>query len=360
MSDTSAATINPAVPPSGPSVQYATNFTYDSLNRPTAVTWDPAPAVAAPTTGVSVTFTHAYNKVDQRTGQTVSDNTWWAYPTGPPSTVGYTSDALNRYAAVGAVAPTYDGNGNLTSDGTFTFGYDAENRLASANGAGNTVSYAYDPRGRRKSKTVNGTTTVFVTDADNREVLEYDGGSGQVLRWYAYGLGPNEVLGQMNVPGNSRQTFIPDQLGSIIGVLDGAGTLTKVGYAPYGKSAATTAFAYTGQRIDAETSGLHYYRARMYSATWGRFLQPDPIGYRGGANVYVYVSNDPLNLVDPLGLAPDSPSTSTNETADAQQQPNPSQAPLADTDSGPNPVLVAGLARISHAHRRIGAPNQRK
>ena len=40
----------------------------------------------------------------------------------------------------------------------------------------------YDAQGRRKRKTVNGATTLYVTDADNREVLEYDGTSGQVLR----------------------------------------------------------------------------------------------------------------------------------------------------------------------------------
>ena len=87
------------------------------------------------------------------------------------------------------MTPTYNANGNLTSDGTFTFGYDAENRLTSAVGAGNTASYTYDAQGRRKTKTVNGTTTVFVTDAGNREVLEYDGSSGTILRWYAYGRG---------------------------------------------------------------------------------------------------------------------------------------------------------------------------
>ena len=100
------------------------------------------------------------------------------------------ANALNQYTAVGAVTPTYDANGNLTADGTFTYGYDAENRLISASGAGNTVSYAYDAQGRRKRKTVNGITTLYVTDADNREVLEYDGASGQVLRWHAPDVDP--------------------------------------------------------------------------------------------------------------------------------------------------------------------------
>ena len=62
------------------------------------------------------------------------------------------------------MTPTYNGNGELTYDGTFTYGYGAEGRLISANGAGNAASYAYDAQGRRKSKTVNGTTTLFVQD----------------------------------------------------------------------------------------------------------------------------------------------------------------------------------------------------
>ena len=66
--------------------------------------------------------------------------------------------------------------------------YGAENRLVSAAGAGNTASYTFDAQGRRKTRTVNGTTTVSVTDAQNREVLEYNGSTGALLRWYAYGL----------------------------------------------------------------------------------------------------------------------------------------------------------------------------
>jgi len=204
------------------------------------------------------------------------------------------------------VSPSYDGNGNLTFDGTFTFGYDAENRLTSASGAGNTVSNAYDAQGRRKTKTVNGATTVFVTDAGNREVLEYDGSSGAIQRWFAYGLGPNDVLNQTNVVAGTRAALIPDIQGSVIASLDSSsGTFSKSGYLPYGKSAsAPGTFGYTAQRIDLETNGLYYYRARHYSPAWGRFLQVDPIGYGGGVNLYAYVHNDPLNLTDPNGSCP--------------------------------------------------------
>lgn len=316
------------------------------------------PTATAPIAGPLVTFNHTYNKVNQRIGQTVDDSTWLSYPAGTPSTSAYTANALNQYTAVGAVTPTYDGNGNLTADGTYALGYDLENRLTSASGAGNTASYAFDARGWRKARTVNGTTTISVTDADNREVLECDGSTGTLQRWYAYGLGPNAVLNQMNVAGATRAALLPGQLGSIIASFDsGTGALTKFGYQPYGNSAAAaTPFGYTGQRFDQE-SGLYYYRARHYSAKWGRFLQPDPIGYAGGTSLYAYAGNDPLNAIDPTGLASDyyggngsgwgggwdwgggSGSTSSPAFAPSTPTYDPGPSPIIPV-GGPGPVAV--------------------
>lgn len=84
----------------------------------------------------------------------------------------------------------------------------------------------------------------------------------------------------------------------------GSGALTKAGYLPYGRSASAGSFGFTGQRVDVETGGLYYYRARHYSPAWGRFLQVDPSGYSAGINLnlYAYVNNDPLNATDPYGL----------------------------------------------------------
>ena len=142
--DNSAAITPPAAGAAGP---FATSTSYDAMNRPTGVSWSPAPAAAPPGAG-SVSFGHSYNAANQRIGGTTSDNTWWHYPPATATTVSYTPDALNRYTAVGSVSPTYDGNGNLTFDGTFTYGYDAENRLTSVSQGGNTVaSYAYDAPG---------------------------------------------------------------------------------------------------------------------------------------------------------------------------------------------------------------------
>ena len=89
--------------------------------------------------------------------------------------------------------------------------------------------------------------------------------------------------------------------------LSTSGVLTKIGYLPYGKSTSAGPFGFTGQRIDLETNGLYYYRARHYSPAWGRFLQADPSGANSGGSLYAYVRNDPLNLVDSMGLASESP-----------------------------------------------------
>lgn len=46
------------------------------------------------------------------------------------------------------------------------------------------------------------------------------------------------------------------------------------------------------------------HRARSATFRFGRFLEPDPIGFEGGMNLYAYVENDPVNLTDPEGLDP--------------------------------------------------------
>ena len=289
-------------------------YSYDSLSRRTQLTFgnsttatyayaanDNLNSIVHRFKSSSVTFGYNHNRVGQRTRLNVSDDRFLWRPAANEN-LDYTANALNQYVRVGANALAYDLNGNLTGDGVNAYTYDTENRLVGAQTPVNTVAYAYDPQGRRKSKTVNGVTTAYLHDGEH-EIAEYDG-SGTLLRRYVYGARIDEPLVQVTRAG-TRFYYRADGLGSIVAHEEhSSGFVQRFSYGPFGESATLAGhpFRYTARRADEET-GLYYYRARMYSPALGRFLQTDPIGYQGGLNLYAYVENDPLNFIDPMGLA---------------------------------------------------------
>jgi RHS repeat-associated protein len=56
--------------------------------------------------------------------------------------------------------------------------------------------------------------------------------------------------------------------------------------------------------VMAEPNGFYYMRARYYDPKVGRFVSEDPSGFEGGdVNLYAYVKNNPINAIDPEGLA---------------------------------------------------------
>jgi len=243
--------------------------------------------------GGGLTFGHSYDTLNRRTEQTVTDTDWWCLPLSSASTMAYEANELDQYTEIGAVTPDYDDNGNLTDDGTFAYGYDAENRLTEiANGGGTVAEYAWDARGRRKSMTVGADITIYVTDAEDRVVLKYDSTTGDLPRWTVHGPGLDDTLAVMDLDADTREPLVPDIQGSTVATLASAtGTLTKLGYLPFGENPAftTDGTRYTGRLLDAATAG----RAAQPSglSTTGRGCtprrsdgssSPTPSGWREG------------------------------------------------------------------------------
>ncbi|KXK48158.1 RHS repeat-associated core domain-containing protein [Nitrosomonas europaea] len=135
-------------------------------------------------------------------------------------------------------------------------------------------------------------------------MAEYNSG-GTLLRRYVHGPGVDEPLVWYEGTTTTNKTWLyQDQLGSVIGTANSAGTSTAIhSYGPYGEPNIATGirFRYTGQQFLGSLN-LYYYKARFYSPALGRFLQTDPIGTADDLNLYAYVGNNPINFNDPSGL----------------------------------------------------------
>ena len=98
----------------------------------------------------------------------------------------YAVDVVNQYTTVGGTARTHDGNGNLSDDGTYLYGYDFQNRLVLLTNKSTSTwiaSYRYDALGRRVEKTVNGgATTRYILDGV-QVVEEFDGSNTWQARY---------------------------------------------------------------------------------------------------------------------------------------------------------------------------------
>jgi RHS repeat-associated protein len=245
-----------------------------------------------------------------------ASSTAFDYQETSTTSVGDTYDGLNRDVGITALSGGYDGNGNLTYDGTRTFTYDAFNRLLTATGGGANLNLVYDPLGRLAQYMVNGGSTYidFLYDGTKLigEYLHCAGASCSMApnERYIHGDGVDEPLVWFHGADTSNERFfIQDYHGSIIGYTDASGNLSDTyKYGPYGEpknsgnwtSFSGARFRYTGQTVIPEAS-LYYYKARVYDPISGRFLQTDPIGSKDDLDLYAYTHDDPVNGTDPTG-----------------------------------------------------------
>ena len=132
----------------------------------------------------------------------------------PVSTTTYNTN--NQLMSWAGATLSYDGNGNLTSDGTNSFVWNARNQLASVNSGAST--FLYDAFGRRTSNSFSGTTSSFLFDGLN-PVQELQGST--VAADLLFG-GLDEVF--LRTDSNGQRSFLTDCLGSTLALADSSGT----------------------------------------------------------------------------------------------------------------------------------------
>ena len=200
----------------------------------------------------------------------------------------------------------YDAAGNLNAmNGFSNLTFDAENRLLTENSP-TPYAYAYDGEGRRVLKSGAGNTTVYVYDASGELAAEYNS------------------VAPTTAPPCATCYLTTDHLGSVRLVTDASQhVISRHDYLPFGEevpqtyAGRTAALSFGGtdavnQKFTAKErdseSGLDYFGARYYGSALGRFTSADPIYFQKEMlidpqrfNLYAYVRNNPLRLVDPTG-----------------------------------------------------------
>jgi RHS repeat-associated protein len=174
------------------------------------------------------------------------------------------------------------------------------------------VLLTYDGDGNRVSEIVGGTTTKFLSDDRNptglTQVLD-EIVSGSVTRTYAYGL--QRISENQLVNGTWTPSFYGyDGHGNVRFLTNSVGTITDgYDFDAFGMPVRTSGtipnqFLYSGERYDSSV-GLYDLRARYYSQATGRFWARDPAQLSpfipATWNKYLYVADNPVNLVDPMG-----------------------------------------------------------
>jgi RHS repeat-associated protein len=210
----------------------------------------------------------------------------------------------------------YDRVGNLDTATVGSTGwkylYDALERLIAVRKNGTLLArYAYDVFGRRIVKRVySGSNAGYLRMIYRGSAVAVEADSlGTLTLGYTSGLGIDNLVAVHKYADGSDYYVVQDALHSVRGLSRKDGTwIASWRYGIYGAvldTAGAAPFAlryrWTGREYDLET-GLFYFRARYYDPATQRFVQEDPIGFGGGANLYAYSDGNPTNTRDPSGL----------------------------------------------------------
>jgi RHS repeat-associated protein len=234
---------------------------------------------------------------------------------------------------------TYDADGNLIQDGRWNYVWDAENRLKEIHSRAllpsppRWIEFQYDVRGRRIRETVWNAVDegkgielwdrLYLYDGWNLTAELDPNASNTRVRTYMWGLdlsgaeqGAGGVGGLLKVAYYGTQTnncfAIFDGNGNIAGLVNAAdgAAVAQYEYGPFGEVIRATGpmakanpFRFSTKYQDDE-SDLVYYGYRYYNASTGRWPNSDPLGEKGGKNLYAFVLNDPVRFHDSKGLCP--------------------------------------------------------
>ncbi len=211
---------------------------------------------------------------------------------------------------------TMDKNGNTTQKGSWTYTYDYKNKIVKATNGTKTISFEYDPFGRRIKKDTGSTAINYYYASD--QVIEEQNSSGSTLKQYIYGNLIDEIIRMDKYNNNQIENsfyYHTDSIGNVTAITDkdgniierykyniyGSPTITDNTGNPINESAIGNDYMFQSRRYDPELK-LYYYRARTYDPQIGRFLQTDPMGYRDSMNLYQAMNMNGWGFVDPWGL----------------------------------------------------------